>query len=57
MRGPVLQEIGDYVPIEWADMPVKNEWTCTSRNGRVCTDKMSHYAWEIEGAYATRMGE
>jgi hypothetical protein len=27
MMGPVLHEIGDYVPIEWVDMPVKNQWT------------------------------
>ena len=43
-EGAVLQEIGDYIPIERVDMPVKNEWTCTSRNGRVYMDRMSHYA-------------
>ena len=55
--GPVLQKIGDYVPIESADMPVKNEWTCTSRAGRVCTDRMSQYDCKNEGACTTRMGE
>jgi hypothetical protein len=36
--------MGEYVRIERATILEKIEGACTSRNGRLCTDRMRHYA-------------
>jgi hypothetical protein len=36
--------MGEYVRIERAIILEKIERACTSRNERVCTDRMRHYA-------------
>jgi hypothetical protein len=36
--------MSEYVRIERATILEKIEGACTSRNGRLCTDRMRHYA-------------
>jgi hypothetical protein len=39
-----MTRMGEYVRIDRATILEKSEWACTSRNERVCTDRMRHYA-------------